>query len=302
MSDRSDRIGGWLAMGLAGAGTVGALAAIVRAVSRRDSDQARLQACENYYSGTIPGYLTQPGDPYEIWVFQGGEAVPICQVSSIWFENRDEERKFVYDAAKAAGLPAGGALLAVAHHMKAGSHAVGSKAPLRGMNLWGVKGGGNWWSGGSPVWLAATKEYEAKSDSRIAISAAKWRFFDTPEDAARGFLDIMGQWPKARACLYRKQPNPYEYAWYLQAEHATHSHAYATGISDFATGGPWAFGRTMAFHMRAAAKSLAENYGYDGLGWALDIPTLGDEDVLALAHDPGYGNPNQDYPFVGYPE
>lgn len=295
-----DRIGGWLGIGLAGAGTVGALAAIIRAVSRQSSDQDRLQACEAYYSGTIPGYATQPGDLYQVWANQDGQMVGICPIRGIWFESRDEERKFVYDVAKAAGLPAGGALLAVAHHMKAGSHAVGAKAPLRGMNLWGMKGSGSWWTEGHPVWMAGTVEYDEHTDKRTSTEA-RWRFYDTPEESVAGWLESMRKWPKARACLYRKQPNPYEYAWYLQGEHAIHGHDYATGLADVSAGGAWSFGRAMAVQMQAAAKGLAESFGYDGLGWALDIPTLSDEDVLALAHDPGYGNPNQDYPFVGYP-
>jgi len=287
---------GW---GLTGGFTIGTLAALIHGARRDDDD--RLQRCELYYEGNIPGYETIQGPSYPVFVQTPDGAEAICEVPSIWFQSKDLERKYAYDLARNAGLPPGGALLAMAHHMKAGSHTVGSRAPMRGMNLWGVKGGGSWWSNGNPVYIRPTKEYSAKQDARIVVQEAKWRYFDTPEDAAESFLQIMHQWPKARKLLYTKQPNPYEYAWYLHFDHATHGHSYGTGMNDVAKGGIWGWARGVATQMRYGAKMLMEDFGYNGLDWALAIPTITKEDAYELSISPIYGNNRGPYPLLGYP-
>lgn len=301
MSRDDLRIGEAIGVGITGLFTIGGLAAIVHARRREESLREHEDACSWYYAGVVPGYDSKPGQPYVVYVKTPEGAEPICEVPAIWFESKSEERKFVYDIARASGLPPGGALLAVAHHMKAGCHTVGCRGPLRGLNLWGVKGGGGWWDHGNPVYVRPTVEFSAKTDVRVVVSAAKWRFFDTPDDAAQGFLEMMYQYPQAKRQLYSKSPNPYAYAWYLHGDHSTHGHSYATGLEDVSTGGVWNFGRTMATQMRSTARVLEEEYGYNGLDFAFDIPVISLEDARELAHHLEYGDTEQPYPFVGYP-
>lgn len=295
------RLGDAIGLGIAGVFTIGSLAAIVHARRRDQANSEYEHVCSFYYAGEIPGYASHPGASYAVYVKTPEGAEQICEVPSIWFDSKSEERKFVYDMARAAGLPTGGALLAVAHHMKAGCHTVGCRGPLRGLNLWGVKGSGAWWDHGNPVYVRPTIEYSAKKDARVVVDAAKWRFFDTPEQAAIGFVDMMSQYPQAKRQLYLKQPNPYAYAWYLHGDHSTHGHSYATGLNDQAAGGTWNFGRAMATQMRATARVLEEEYGYNGLDFAFDIPVISLEDARELSFHPEYGNTNQPYPMTGYP-
>ena len=299
--DDDRRIGDAIGLGITGLFTIGGLAAIVHARRREESLRDYEETCSWYYEGVVPGYDSQAGQPYSVYVKTPEGAEQICEVPAIWFNSKSEERKFVYDVARSAGLPPGGALLAVAHHMKAGCHTVGCRTPLRGLNLWGVKGGGAWWDHGNPVYVRPTIEFSAKKDARVVVDAAKWRFFDTPEDAAAGFLDMMYQYAKAKRQLFSKTPNPYAYAWYLHGAHSSHGHSYATGLNDVAAGGTWNFGRSMAVQMRTTARVLEEEYGYNGLDFAFDIPVISLDDARELSHHPNYGNMNQPYPMVGYP-
>ena len=302
MSEQRDgNIGAALGLGVAGIFTIGGLAAIVHARRREESNRDYEEMCSFYYAGIIPGYDSEPGTQYAVFVQTPEGAEQICEVPAIWFTSKSEERKFAYDMARSAGLPPGGALLAVAHHMKAGCHTTGCRGPMRGLNLWGVRGGGAWWNHGNPVYVRPTIEYSARKDARVVDPAAKWRFFDTPEDAASSFLDTMSSYPQAKRLLYVKQPNPYAYSWGLHRDQSTHGYPYGTGLDDVAKGGVWNFGRTLATQMRATARVLEEEYGYNGLDFAYHIPVISFEDALELAHHPEYGDTTKSYPLVGYP-
>jgi hypothetical protein len=299
--DDDRRLGDAIGLGIAGVFTIGGLAAIVHAKRREESIRDYEEMCSWYYAGVVPGYDSQAGIAYLVFVKTPEGAEAICEVPAIWFDSKSEERKFVYDIARAAGLPPGGALLAVAHHMKAGCHTVGCRTPLRGLNLWGVRGEGVWWKHGNPVYVKSTVEFSARQDARVVVEEAKWRFFDTPEDAAHGFIDKMHQYPKAKSILYEKKPNPYAYAWYLHGAHSSHGYSYGTGLEDIKIGGVWNFARALATQMRKAAEQLEENYGYNGLDWAHDIPIISQAEAQELIHHPVYGDTDGTYPLPGYP-
>ena len=172
---------------------------------------------------------------------------------------------------------------------------------MRGLNLWGVRAEGSWWNHGNPAYVRSTIEFSVRLDARVIVEAAKWRFFDTPEDAAHGFIDKMHQYPHAKRQLYLKQPDPYAYAWYLHGAHSTHGYPYGTGLEDTAEGGTWNFARALAVQMHKAVEDLEGNYGYNGLDWALDIPVISQDDARELAFHPEYGKMDQPYPMTGYP-
>lgn len=275
------RIGEALGIGVTAAGTIGALAAIVHAHGRAGADKSYFDRCHTYYSGNVPGYETQPGREYLVLVQTQEVIEPVCEATSIWFDTSSEEARFVYDLCRSSGaLPPLGALLATAHHRRAGSHYVGKKGPMRGFNLWGQLAGKGWRDSGRPFMARESAEFELRAGKK-SVSGPFKKFFDTPEDSLSDFLGRLGaNWPQARAVLKTKRPNPYEYTWYLQGEHATHGGNYAGSLTD--PGGPWLMGTSIVAKMKAAAQVL-EQGGYSGLvDYAESLPEVSYAEALAL--------------------
>lgn len=275
-------IGDLIGLGLTGVFTIGGVAAILHARNRDWSDRERIEACQAYYEGELPGYDTEPGENYLVLVQTDEGVIPICDATGIWFATSGEDARFVYDLArKSGGLPPLGALLATAHHRKAGSHYAGKKGAMRGFNLWGQAAGKGWREAGRPFYANAKGDFQVRSGSTNPQGPC-WKFYDTPEESIQDYLGrLQGNWPLARAELKKKPPNPYAYVWYLQREQSVHGGAYTSSLSD--PGGPWRYASTLVAKMRDAAEALEQEAGYNGLlYWAEGVPELTDEEISAL--------------------
>jgi len=275
MSWKDDlRIGDAIGLGITGVFTIGSLAAIVHARRKEQDDLAYLERCHSYYSGEIPGYASGPGDPYLVLVRADSTFAEVCEVLSTWFETSGEEARFVYDLAKRTGnLPPFGALIATAHHRKAGSHYVGKKGPMRGFNLWAQLAGKKWQEDGKPFYLDWEREFKFRAGD-TTVSGRTWKFFDTPDESMRDWIySTLNNWPRARQELKTKHPDPYAYAWYLQDEHSTHGGNYSSIMKQ--PGGVWTWASTVVAKMQAAAHALHDEAAYNGLvEWADSWPIL----------------------------
>jgi hypothetical protein len=274
-------LGEALGLGLTGIFTVGSISAVIHACRRDESDRDKLERCKQYYNGSIPGYDTQPGNPYLVLTEADDQIIPVCEIASIWFDTSSDEARFVYDLCKKSGdLPPLGALLATAHHRKSGSHFIGKKGPMRGFNLWGQRAARKWRSAGNPFFIPW--DQDATFRASRTTTGPFYKFFDTPEDSVRDWLySVLSAWPRARDQLKRKDPNPYEYTWYLQGEHSPHGRDYAGTLKQ--EGGSWIMGSALIAKLKDTAEDLAV-VGYNGLlDWAMDLPEFTHEQCLRLA-------------------
>lgn len=293
--DRDGQIGSFIGLGLTGAFTIGSLAALVHARSRDEA--GKIDRCQSFYSGEVPGYDTEPGRDYLVLVQVDGMMQPVCDAVAIWFGSSGEDARFVYDLGRSAGaLPPLGALLAVGHHRRSGSHYLGKKGPMRGFNLWGQMAGKKWREDGKPFVASHGSEFEIRAGAS-QVSGPFKKFFDTPEESIGDFLGALrNNWPQAYDELKRKQPNPYAYTWYLQGAHSVYGGNYASTLKD--AGGPWLMGTSIVSKLKAAAEALYQEASYNGLvEWAESLPELSYQEALAL--DAEFPDRSGPYPLGG---
>jgi hypothetical protein len=287
-------IGGIIGLGLTGAFTIGSIAALVYAKKR---DERRVDRCQAYYAGELPGYDTDPGHEYLVLVQVDDVMEPVCEATSIWFGTSGEDARFVYDLARSSGaLPPLGALLAAAHHRLVGPNYLGKHRSLQGFNLWDQMAGRKWREDGRPFTLTQAAEFELRSGSS-RVSGPYHKFFDTPEEAVNDFLGAMrNNWPRAADELKKKRPNPYAYTWYLQATQSVYGGNYASTLKD--PGGPWLMGTGLVSKVKEAAQVLHDEASYNGLvEWADELPELSYQDALQL--DAEFPDRTTDYPLGG---
>lgn len=257
-------------LGLTLASAVGTFAAVAygRKQGRGYRPVEDVIAEQAYADGYIPGYATHPAStPYRVYIHDPDAKadIQIGWSTGIWFESLTDEINFMYDIlSENLDLPMGGKVLAIAHHMKAGRHiewpsGKRTRRPLVGFNLWGMKGGGAW-AKSNPFSTAPTIEY-TEANPRLVKDDDKWRWYPTPEACVDNwFNQVMSSYPKAKAELQKKVPDPYQYAWGLAREFSTHGYTYATGTDR--PGGPWRFGRHLAKFMQDISSTLIQSRGF----------------------------------------
>lgn len=278
VTDRK-KIGQYYGIGMTLAGAVATFAAIAKGAGRtREGAYGPLDIdLFAYGDGMIPGYNTVPGDPYSILVKNPatGEEEIVGTIRGIRFKEFADEAKYLYDLLGDPewGLPPGGKLMLIGHAFKAGRHLKSSQASLRGFNFWGRKAAKGT---DQPYFAGRGEEYIAGEE--VVESSVKWMWWESPEDSIRSFLSYLSKWPEAKAEIYRKDADPYEYAWGLYRGSTPAGVSYGTGLNR--PGGTFTFGRDMASNARQAARALKNQWGYVVDPKYIDLDVLTNQDVL----------------------
>jgi len=204
-------------------------------------------------TGTIAGYDTYSGEDYPIF-FQDeeGNDVLVAEYPSIWFQHVWDYHKYIYDNLRRHGLTVYGSVVGVGHSAKAGVHATGKRAPMRGFNNFGMKASKGYIESGGLYWLADTSE--VGEEGLYPIEGEEWRFYPSMSLAVKHWLQVMREnYPLAYKELFTKEPNIENYVYGLQ--HGTSGKKYATGAADMADVIQWAFDHV--------PEMLHEHFGYN---------------------------------------
>jgi len=246
MTARKD-IGNIIGIGIAGASAVGIVAMLVKskyAIAK--------PAIPEWWYGKITGYATTPGDLYDVYIQQGEQVFIWARLRGIWFNEKKDWYKFLFDNLRWYGLPVGGALIAIGHANQAGVHALGRKAPMRGFNCWGVKAGKDYRLAGKPWWVGDTKEYDREAHVYVPVEDEKWRFYHSIQEAIDNYVNILRSiYPIAHAEIFSDDPDIERYVYGL--EHGEGGRRYATGAFQMAD--------IIAYAVREVPEELAK-FGY----------------------------------------
>ncbi len=206
-------------------------------------------------TGIIPRYATQPGDPYNVYFLEEDGTDTLASIyPSIWFENVWDYHKYIYDNLRQRGLPVYGALVGVGHSAKAGVHAIGKRAPMRGFNNFGVKASKKYIESGGFYWVAGSDEYDEETGTWQSDPSMRWRFYASIEKAMKHWLQVIREnYPTAYEELFARDPDVDKYVYGLK--HGIDGQPYATGAQDMADVIDWA--------MENVPQMLHEHFGYN---------------------------------------